>query len=42
MNMVQEFALNVLLMVWLGGAFIYGMYQLTFPEEEGEDDGIKK
>ena len=40
MNMVQEFALNLILMVMLVGAFMYGLYQLALHDyEEGEDNG---
>ena len=42
MNMVQEFALNLILMVMLVGAFIYGLYQLALHDyEEGGEDGIE-
>tara|TARA_R100000808_G_C2147851_1_gene155872 strand:- start:2406 stop:2564 length:159 start_codon:yes stop_codon:yes gene_type:complete len=41
MNMVQEFALNLITLVVLVVAFLYGLYQLTLPEQEGDDDGIK-
>ena len=34
MNMVQEFALNIILISLLCGAFIYGLLQLMFDEED--------
>ncbi len=34
MNIVQEFALNVVLLSLLCGAFIYGLSQLMYDEEE--------
>ena len=34
MNMVQEFALNIILISLLCGAFIYGLSQLMFDEED--------
>ena len=41
MNMVQEFALNVIVTSMLVGAFVYGLYQLTLWNiyEEGGEDG---
>jgi hypothetical protein len=43
MNMVQEFALNLIVISMLVGAFVYGLYQLTLWNiyEEGGDDGNK-
>ncbi len=43
MNMVQEFALNLIVISMLVGAFVYGLYQLTLWNiyEEGGEDGIE-
>ena len=38
MNMVQEFALNVILLSVLCGAFIYGLSQLMYDEEKENND----
>ena len=38
MNMVQEFALNVILLSVLCGAFIYGLSQLMYDEEENKEE----
>ena len=34
MNMVQEFALNIVILSVLCGVFVYGLSQLMYDEEE--------
>ena len=38
MNMVQEFALNIVVLSVLCGVFIYGLSQLMYDEEENNDN----
>ena len=37
MNMVQEFALNIIVLSVLCGVFIYGLSQLMYDKEEEND-----
>ena len=38
MNMVQEFALNIVVLSVLCGVFIYGLSILMYDEEENNDN----